>query len=396
MLRCRLLLWLAALAGLAVQPSLAATVQVGTCNPRLASYPTISQAVTGVNSGGTIDVCPGTYAEQLTITKNLTLQGVASGTADQAVITVPSGGLVANAVSVFGESVAAQIAVEGASVTINNLTVDGTGGDMGCTANTWLAGIFYGSTSAGMVNHVRASGQVNGLCGVGIWAENSDTSNPTTVTIQNSSVYNVDSTGIFAGTGPLGTSPTLTANVTNNVVNASAAVSDIQPDSVGGKVNGNNIGNASFGVYNLSPIGVASNTIFASTYGVYLANGGAATNNDVDGANIGVLIGASGATVTGNHLVSSAIEGIELGCYATTVSGNLINDAPIGVDAVPSAGIGSNTFFNTATTQTGGCAVAAVAALGVRANLQQRSQPRVTISRQEWHTPSTPFGTRTK
>ncbi len=42
--------------------------------------------------------------------------------------------------------------------------------------------------------------------------------------IRNSSVYNVDSAGIFAGSG---TTPTLSVNLNNNVVNASSAVADI-------------------------------------------------------------------------------------------------------------------------------------------------------------------------
>ena len=117
MLRRRFLLWLAALPLLGVQPLLAANVQVGTCKPHLKSFLTISAAVSSVSPGSTIQVCPGTYAEQVTITQPLTLEGVASGTANQASITVPSGGLVTNAVSMFGELVAAQVLVQGAGPT---------------------------------------------------------------------------------------------------------------------------------------------------------------------------------------------------------------------------------------------------------------------------------------
>jgi len=43
----------------------------------LASYPTISLAIASVPANSTIFVCPGTYPEQLLITKSLTITGVA-------------------------------------------------------------------------------------------------------------------------------------------------------------------------------------------------------------------------------------------------------------------------------------------------------------------------------
>lgn len=386
----RNLLWLSTLPLLSVQVLLAATVQVGTCRPNLQSYSTMSAAVSGVPSGSTIDVCPGTYAEQVVITQPLTLQGVVSGTANQAVVTVPTAGLVANTTSMFGESVAAQVLVLGPGpVNITNIAVDGTGGDMSCLS--WVAGIFYGSGSSGTVDRVRASSQVDATCGVGIWAENGNTSNES-VTIRNSSVYNVDSAGIFAGSGA---TPSLTANLNNNVVNASAAVAAIDTDSVSGQVVSNNISNTVFGVYDISGLNVATNTVMGSTYGVYLGNGGTAHGNEISGASEGLLLGASGATLSGNRIFSSTTAGVELGCFTASVTGNLINDAPVGVDAAPGA-LGTNSFANTTTTVTNGCAVAALAA---RTSLTARAA-RVTAIRsnfsQQWHTPATPFGTRTK
>jgi len=395
MLRHRYLLCLAALPLLAVQSLLAATVAVGTCKPGLLSFPTISAAVSSssVPSGSTVQVCPGTYAEQVTILKPLSLTGIASGTANQAVITVPSGGLVQNAVSMFGELVGAQILVEGAGpVNITNIAVDGTGGDTSCLI--WLAGIFYGSGSSGTVSRVRASGQIDGTCGVGIWAENAN-SQSQSVTVQNSTVYNVDSAGIFAGSG---TTPTLTATFSNNVVNASAAVAAIDSDSVQGKVNANNVSNSVFGVYDLSTINVQGNTIMGATTGIYMANGGTASGNQVSGSSEGVLLGASGATLSNNTIVTSTTAGVELGCFSATLSGNLINDAPVGVDSVPTTLVlgPTNTFTNTATTFTNGCAAAALAARPALAHGTARVTAPGSNSSEQWHTPATPFGTRTK
>ena len=133
MLRLKHLFWVGALPILAVQSLLGSTVQVGTCQPPLQSFSTISAAVSGVPAGSTILVCPGTYAEQVTITQAVNLEGVTAGTANLALITVPSAGLLPNTTSMFGESVAAQILVLGADpVNISNIAVDGTGGDVGC------------------------------------------------------------------------------------------------------------------------------------------------------------------------------------------------------------------------------------------------------------------------
>src|SRR5580700_1043739 len=74
----------------------AATVAVGTCT-NFPYYTTIQTAVTASPAGSTIEICPGTYAEQVTINKKLTLIGVANSQSQKApVIVPPSGGVVAN------------------------------------------------------------------------------------------------------------------------------------------------------------------------------------------------------------------------------------------------------------------------------------------------------------
>jgi hypothetical protein len=381
MLRSKLLLLFAAMPLIAVQPMLASNVQVGTCKQRLQSYATISAAVSAVQPGSSIYVCPGIYQEQVTITQSLSLIGVAAGTADQVEITVPSEGLVANTVSMFGESVAAQVAVEGGGlVNISGIIVDGTGGDLGCLSNAWIAGIFYGSGSSGIVNRVRASNQTDTGCGVGIWAENADTSSQW-VGIDNSTVYNADAAGIFVGSGA---TPTLTVDVNNNVVNASSLSDGIIAQNVIGQIRCNDILNAAAGVFDASPaLTLAGNTILASGYGMFLVSGGTARNNRVAGSNVGVLLGSSGATLTGNSITSSVGQAVEMSCFSASASGNVINDALIGFDQVPSSGIGQNTFANTGATTTNSCVSALFAAHAVRSN-----------SAAEWHTPATPFGTK--
>ena len=115
------------------QAARASTVVVGSCKPSLTSFSTIQAAVNAAPAGSTIDVCPGTYPEQVTISaKSLTLIGIPAGTSDAAVLIPPPGGLAINATDIGGGAVAAQIFVENSTgVTISHLTVDGNGNALG-------------------------------------------------------------------------------------------------------------------------------------------------------------------------------------------------------------------------------------------------------------------------
>jgi len=53
-----------------------AEVTVGNCRSDKHSYPTISAAIAAAPAGGVVNVCPGTYAEQLEIDKPLTIRGI--------------------------------------------------------------------------------------------------------------------------------------------------------------------------------------------------------------------------------------------------------------------------------------------------------------------------------
>ena len=62
---------------------------VGTCQPKLTFYATISQAGSSVPSGATIEARPGHYPEQVLITQPLTLEGIAVGSSDTAALRCP-------------------------------------------------------------------------------------------------------------------------------------------------------------------------------------------------------------------------------------------------------------------------------------------------------------------
>lgn len=188
-------------------PAQAKTVEVGGCKPNIKNYPTISAAVGDpANAGATIQVCaaagPGTggsYPEQVTITQPLTLEGVVNGNFGRAVISVPPGPLSTNVTSIIGQSVYAQVLVLAGPgpVNITDITVDGTGGGIGCSVSSGLVGIFYASGTEGAISWATARNQVSSGCGTGIWVENGGTITQS-ITIENCSIENMDMQGIFA------------------------------------------------------------------------------------------------------------------------------------------------------------------------------------------------------
>ena len=171
---------LLAATGFGAQTLTAATVYVGSCGPAKAtSYNTIQQAVNASPAGSTVFVCPGTYPEQVTITRNLNLIGVQSGTADSAVITSPAGGVVPNTADLYDPPnypVAAQVLVQHAqSVNIANIAVDGSNNLItGCAPD--LRGIYYQNASGTLAavatrNQTLATGLTGCQSGEGIFVQ---------------------------------------------------------------------------------------------------------------------------------------------------------------------------------------------------------------------------------
>jgi len=196
-----------ALIGRSVTPASAGgNFTVGSCPG--GTYPTIQDGVNAAQAagGGNVNVCPGTYPEQVTITGQVNLQGIQSGTMDAAVIVPPSGGLVANATDFYSSnSVAAQLFVKDVTqgnANVSNLVVDGSGtagnGINSCSLDP--VGIFY-QNSSGTINGVTARNQVPGSApvntaplggcqtGLGIWIQSASAQANTQVQVQNSSIH---------------------------------------------------------------------------------------------------------------------------------------------------------------------------------------------------------------
>ena len=404
----------------------AGTVFVGGCgNP---NFTTIQAGVNGAPAGSTVDVCPGTYPEQVFINKRLTLQGIAVGTANQAIVAAPAGGVVANTNSLAtGLPIAAQIWVHDTrGVTISNLTVDGANnGITTCSPN--LVGVYYQDAS-GTVNEVVARNQTAGLTsplngcqwGMGIFVQSgistvTGTAGTSTVTVANSSVHDFQKNGITGnevgttltarvnqvrGQGPttgaaengiqigFGAAGAVTNNsVIDEIYSPCVSTSDCGAigegillfDATGISVTRNHVGNTQTGV------GVTGD-------GAFSADDQTINNNVVDGTLVFDAIdlcGSNGGTINSNTIAGSSESAIHLDSTCTllggpaggdaSVSDNFINEACAGILNGTSGNTisGSNTFFNTNNTILVGdsCTVSELSHLAESGQKRVRPQP---------------------
>ena len=339
MSRLRLALFAIAALFLAV-PAFAANYAVGTCQPNLTSYVTISQAVSSVPSGATIEVCPGNYPEQVVITQPLTLEGAPGSTSD-AVITVPAGGLTQSLSFDFLGTVTYQLLVQTTGpVNITNLAVDGTGGT---AARGYLAGIVYQDAS-GNASRLSVRNQTGGGLGIGLLALTSEAT-AQTVTVANSVFHGFDGVGVFAISGDAGFG-LLSATVQSNSINGNAGTNSVGVGyaNADGNAQSNLISDSTCGIILFSSSArVTSNTISSTVFGANIYSGSATfTNNKIDaGGSYGVYLqgSATNGQVENNTIgnASTAVFGCDVGsglgnASGFTVTGNAITDAAIGLE----------------------------------------------------------------
>jgi hypothetical protein len=348
------------------------TYIVGTCKAGT-QFSSIQAALDAAPSPNVVEVCPGTYAEQITIINAVSIEALSINNSSYVHITVPSGGLTTNTTINGGAtSAAAHVFVKNATGAVNltGLTVDSTGNNVPTGAA--LVGVLY-QHSPGTVNHVIAAHQVSGQStGYGIYMEGGS-SNPS-VTVENCSVYDFDFGGIYV-TGPAG--PTIvgpnatenvtgqiTAKVTNNFVNTIAApgtISMLFGSSTLDTVTGNLSAGAdrgADGMYIEANAGstFSDNTIINSTVGVtLLADGPSVTDNKLynDGNSgpgaIAVYANLTTSKITGNLIQNAQSDGINLDCntVGTLVNSNTFEYMTQGFLNAPSGFSGSGTYSAT-------------------------------------------------
>jgi hypothetical protein len=372
---------LALVACFAAQAAQASPVIVGTCKSGV-HFSTIQAAVTASPAGGTIDVCPGTYPEQVTITKALTVVGIASGTTDAAVVVAPSGGVVQNASDIVGNPVAAQIFVDNATgVTISHLTVDGSNnGISNCSLD--LEGIYY-QNSSGTITYNAVRNQLNppGLqgCQTGLAINVESSAGTPSVAISNNSVRNYDKNGITAN-GLGGGAPGPNVTVKGNTVIGIGATSVVAQNGIQigfgatATVTGNMVaddiytgptyGSSGILIYASTGVTVTGNTVESTqlaivpandpTYG--LADGTSITSNKIGGTQTfdAIDLCSSHNTANGNTIYGSAQSAVHSDDVCpgpgsatsgnnNTVQNNTINEACAGI--LEGSGMG-NTYSN--------------------------------------------------
>jgi Right handed beta helix region len=344
------------------------TYIVGTCRAGT-QFSSIQGALDQKPFANVIEVCPGTYAEQLTIINAVTLEGIATATSAEIRITSPAGGLATNATINGSDPAAVHVFVKNAtgSVNLTNLTVDSSNNKV--MPFVFLVGVLY-QHSPGTVNHVIAVHQQSNELGYGIYMEGGS-SNPS-VTVENCSVHDFDFGGIYV-TGPDG--PTdivgqhggVTANVTgqitakveNNFV-YSATEDTINMlfgsstvDTVTGNLSVNSGLLGTFGMIIDADAGsvFSGNIIVGTQQGIDLQDDGPSLKSNkmynLTGDGIFLNVNLKTSQITSNTIQDTVFDGINLNCktVGTLANSNTFDYLASGYIGAPTAFAGSSAYI---------------------------------------------------
>jgi nitrous oxidase accessory protein NosD len=331
-----------------------------------ATFTSIQDAVNAASPGSLIRVCPGTYHEQVSITKSLTIEG------DNGAILLPAG-MVANAIGSSGSPVAAAILVrDAANVDIEGLIVDTANhGITGCAPI--LIGILY-QNSSGTIEHnavrnTKLSASLNGCQSGDAIVVQSAGGGTSKVSIDDNSIHDYQKNGITGNEA--GTEVAITKNV----------VVGLGP-TTGAAQNGIQIGFGAKGgiVQNTvtdnvwSPCVSLTNCAFNATgILVFESDNVQVEHNFVATNQVGIFAGGQNATIDSNNLSNSLVlVGIDLagdnnlasrndvansGQAAiliegndNKVQGNDITEAPVGIlklSGTTGNTVSRNTIFDT-------------------------------------------------
>jgi hypothetical protein len=333
-----------------------------------ATFTKIQDAVNAAEPGSHIRVCPGTYPEQVSISKPLSIEG------DNGAIVMPSG-MVQNTTSLFdGTPAAAVVLVRNTDgVTLENLTVDAANNGISGCAPT-LIGVFYrnasGSVSDLAVRNMLLSQNLSGCqSGLGIFAQ-SGSGGTSRVVIESSSVHDYQKNGITGNEA--GTELVVRSNVVTGIgPTTGAAQNGVQIGfGASGEVTSNQVANHIYSpcaattcaasatnilVVNSDDVNVTGNTSGISQGGIVVqGNRASVEQNEVFGTAIfdGITLAGDRNDVEGNDVTHSAESGIFVQGNDNEIERNRIHEAPIGVLKISGSlgnDISDNSFFNTPT-----------------------------------------------
>jgi len=310
---------------LGVHDASAAKRQVGSCTTNPLQYTTIQAAVNATNNGDTVQICPGTYPEQVNVTTAISLTNVP--TMSDPMITIPAGGAVQNTTLLPPYQTfpaAAQVLVDppaNAKVTIKNLIVDGTGNNVQ-TCSMELIGIYYQNAGGGISgnttqNQLLPDGYQGCQDGEGIFVE-SQTANTPPLNIVGNTVNTFDKNGITVSYAA--------ANVTikNNVVTGIGPTDVIAQNGIQlgyeatGRIMGNQVSNL---IYSPATYGSSGILLYGLDAGQY-SKAPQVTGNTVSDAQYGIVLaevnGTSGSPVPVNTNSVSGAAFAGIGLYSDT------------------------------------------------------------------------------
>jgi hypothetical protein len=324
----------------------ATTYIVGTCKTGT-RFTKIQDALNATPAPTIVEVCPGTYPEQVTISKPVTLEGVPSGNSSLVTLVPPSGGMVPNATLLNGDSAAVQILVENVAGAVNltNLVVNSSAADVGGVA---VVAVLYENTP-GTINHMTTFNVSGSLGGFGAYLAGGS-ANPK-VTIQNST-FDHDQTALWVQSNS--TTSELTVIFENNLTTFCATCIGVET-GVTATISNNMINtNGQIGIALFGSTGsVTGNTIVGGGQ-QGISSGNAAfsiTNNKIyDNSLFGILLDITvvSADVTGNTLTNMGGAGIGFCGSAGTpskVHSNTFVDSNVGYEAPSGFSITGNTFI---------------------------------------------------
>ena len=347
-----------------------------------AKFRKIQAAVDRAAPGDVIQVCPGTYNEQVQIAKPLTLVGIERNGKNAAVIQ-PSN-VVINT-DIFGEPLAAMIWVHDTSnVTIQNITIDGINNGLVCddTVPT-MDGIFYKNASGTIASVTIKNILSTEACAFADALDVLSTGGAVRqVTVSDSSLHDYDVAGIFetgngvsvsairdviTGRGPTafgqfgiqfdGSTGLIEENIITNHVTA-----DLSPSSSG-------LISAGIGVLEVTGnTRIVRNIVGNSNVGMFVgafpdldSNGVTVVDNTVFNSDVfsGILMKGNDNLVKDNTITNSGLTDAgfhdRAGVFAqgtnNRIQDNTINEAFNGLLVSTGNNLSGNHFFNTLMTQ---------------------------------------------
>jgi len=151
-----------------------AALTVGKCTSARNSYATISAAIKATPANGVIEVCPGTYREQITIDKPVTITGLVIEGQPGVTIAAPATGLVqlpglySTYAQIFADNVDGPVNLSNLTVEAGLFATEYGTFDLSeaCNFISDSAGVYF-QNSRGTLDHLNIVGQYGSLSGSG-------------------------------------------------------------------------------------------------------------------------------------------------------------------------------------------------------------------------------------